>query len=466
LLGPLAKDRAAFVAIADAIVAAITQRRLPEGAKLPGSRTLADSLGMHRNTVVAAYQELEAQGWVATMPAKGTFVVTPPTVFTTSGASQARAAFSLPSGGAPSPFEDEIPSSKVIVLAGGTPDLALVPQQALARAYRHALKKRAHFDYGDGKGHPRLRAALATMLKETRGLGIDADDLLVTRGSQQALTLAARVLVRPGDHVAVEALGYPPAWRALRREGATLVPIAIDGDGLDIDALERVLKRTKLRALYLTPHHQYPTLATLSAPRRHRLLHLAERHGFAIIEDDYDHEFHYARRPVLPLASAGSASVIYIGTLSKILAPALRTGYVVAPRDVLRAMHHERLVLDRQGDQLLDAALATLFEEGEVQRHARRMRRIYAARRDKLISLLADNPRVRFDRPDGGMSLWVELLGNTDADHVAKAALKRGVWVAPASRFTLSGVSLPFLRIGYAANTERTLTDAVLRLQL
>src|SRR5207248_2972350 len=161
-------------------------------------------------------------------------------------------------------------------------------------------------------------AAIAKLLRQNRGIVASPDEILVTRGSQMAIALFARTVIRPGDAVAVEALGYRPAWAILERAGAKLVGIPVDGEGIDVAALEK----KNVRAVYVTPHHQYPTTAILSAPRRMRLLEIAKRSGMAILEDDYDHEFHYEGRPVLPLASADDAgSVVYVGTLSKILAP-------------------------------------------------------------------------------------------------------------------------------------------------
>ncbi len=223
--------------------------------------------------------------------------------------------------------------------------------------------------YSDPEGHPALRVAIASMLAATRALPISADDVFVTRGSQMALSLAARALVRHGDVVAVERIGYRPAWEAFRAAGAVVVPVAVDEHGLDIDALATLHARTPIRAVYLTPHHQYPTTVTLTASRRLKILALAARGRFAIVEDDYDHEFHYEGRPVLPLASADLArAVIYVGTLSKVLAPGLRLGYLVASPDVVRRIAALRSLLDIQGDFALEAAIASLIEEGEVQR--------------------------------------------------------------------------------------------------
>jgi GntR family transcriptional regulator/MocR family aminotransferase len=188
------------------------------------------------------------------------------------------------------------------------------------------------------------------MLCATRGLAATADSLVVTRGSQMGFDLAARALLSPGDAVAVEELGYSSVWASLKLAGARLLPIPLDAEGMRVDALEKIAAREKLRAIYLTPHHQYPTMVVLSPGRRLQLLDLARRNRIAILEDDYDHEFHYQGRPILPLASADQAGVvIYVGTLSKILAPGLRLGFVVAPEPLLaRVVQLRTLMEDRK----------------------------------------------------------------------------------------------------------------------
>jgi hypothetical protein len=204
-----------------------------------------------------------------------------------------------------------------------------------------------------------------------------------------ALDVCARALLRPGDRVAVEALGYRPAWDALRLAGAVLVPIAVDRDGLDIAALARAHARAPLRALYTTPHHQYPTTVTMSAGRRLALAALAARARLIVLEDDYDHEFHYDGHPVAPLAAADpTGQVIYIGTLSKVLAPGLRLGFAIAPPPVIAAMARWRSAMDRQGDLAMEAAVAELIGDGELERHVRKMRVLYQARRDALVAAL------------------------------------------------------------------------------
>jgi GntR family transcriptional regulator/MocR family aminotransferase len=303
------------------------------------------------------------------------------------------------------------------------------------------------------------------MLAAARGVACDEDTLLLARGSQMALDLTARALVRPGDLVAVEALGYRPAWMALSLAGARLEPIPVDERGMQMEALANLCQQERVRAVYLTPHHQYPTTVGLAAPRRLQLLELARTHSFAIIEDDYDNEFHYEGRPTLPLASADTSGVVvYIGTLSKILAPGLRLGFVAAPRPFIDTLANLRMLSDRQGDQTVECAVAEMIEDGEVQRHARRMRRIYQTRRDVLAESLRSKlgARIRFALPAGGMALWAEL--DLDADKLAVRALDKGVSFYPARRFSFDGKSRPFVRLGFAALSESELREAVRRL--
>jgi GntR family transcriptional regulator/MocR family aminotransferase len=246
------------------------------------------------------------------------------------------------------------------------------------------------------------------------------------------------------------------------------LPIPVDRDGLDVDALAKTCEQNKVRAVYVTPHHQYPTMATLTAGRRLALLELARKQRFAIIEDDYDHEFHYEGRPVLPLASVDRAGVvIYIGTLAKILAPGLRLGYVVAPRALLERLAANRFYVDRQGDYAVEAAVAKLIDDGEVQRHARRARRIYHARRDFLVTALrrAFAQVLYFETPPGGMAIWAKADAQVDVDGWCERAAKRGVVFSPAGHFSFDSKPRQELRLGFAALDETELADAVKRLR-
>ena len=465
-----------FLQIARALAADIQRGRLRAGDRLPGSRRLAADLRVHRNTVLAALAEMTAEGWLETAPGRGTFVTRTipdgrgrPFSHRLGVRSQmpARAAFALPEP--PAAYRQPVLPRGTLNLSHGAPDVRLVPARAIGRAYRRvvALRSADLLAYGDPEGHPALRAALASMLSSTRGLSVTAGDVFVTRGSQMALTLAARALIRPGDVVAVEQIGYRPAWEAFRAAGAAVVPVAVDGDGLDVGALERLAARTPLRAVYVTPHHQYPTTVTLKAARRLALLALARARRIAIIEDDYDYEFHYDGRPVLPLASADHAGlVVYIGTLSKILAAGLRIGYLVAPPALLRNVAAIRSLLDTQGDLATEAAIASLMEDGELQRHVARVRRVYANRREILAASLRRvfGDRIAFTLAPGGMALWVHLRMAVDFDAWAERSIRHGVSWYTGRRYAFDGQQKPFARLSFAWLNERELPEAVKRM--
>jgi len=470
-----------FVRIARAISAEIRRGRLPAHARLPGSRELARSLAVHRNTVLAAYRELVAEGWIEPRHGQGTFVspqlpaIKPPRAHKLP-ARATEPSFHRPPAlpfELPKPIEDALvlrpyPKSMLRML-GGTPDLRRLPVEALARAMRRALRRNPGLlSYADPAGHEPLRAALAGMLRITRGLVVEAGDLCVTRGSQMALALVAYALVRPGDTVVVEALGYRPAWLALRHAGATLAPIPVDEQGLCVAALAKLCEQQTVRAVYLTPHHQYPTTVPLAPGRRLQLLALAKQRRFAVIEDDYDHEFHYEGRPLLPLASADQAgTVVYVGTLSKVFAPGLRLGFVAAPQALLQEVIRRRYYMDRQGDHVLEAALTELIEDGELQRHTRRMRRLYQARRDLCVERLGVElaDELEFVVPNGGMALWARAARGIDVEAWFVRAEAAGVVFQSERHFTWDGRPGSHLRLGYAALNEAELAAAVRRLR-
>jgi GntR family transcriptional regulator/MocR family aminotransferase len=475
-----------FLRIARAISEDIRRGRLRAGDALPGSRTLATSLGVHRNTVLAAYRELVAEGWIASEEALGTFVSPQiPDVSPRRFSAQAavareiapRVGFDLgPARVSPLPPAAPlpVPANKSLdgplSLGGGIPDVRLVPAAELARAMRRVLKRRAIevLSYGDPAGPASLRTALASMVSATRGVAARAENVLVTRGSQMGIDLAARALVSPGDVIAVEALGYRPAWEALRASGARLVPLPVDAHGIDVEALEQLCVEQRVRGVYVTPHHQFPTTVTLAPARRLRLLEIAHERRLFVLEDDYDHEFHYEGRPVLPLASADvHGVVVYLGTLSKVLAPGLRIGFVVAPEPLATRLAAIRRVVDRQGDHLLENAVAELLEEGEIQRHIRRAKRIYAERRERLAGLLESRfgSVLSFRLPSGGTAIWTRVASDVSADTWASNAAELGLVLQPARLFAFDGKSRPFLRVGFAQHEDREVREAMRRME-
>ncbi len=512
---PAAGETALFVRIADAIARDVRRGVLRAGDRLPSTRALARDLEINRNTVVAAFDELIAQGWLETDGARGTRVasdlppITPlesvgpsirsstpraarspigtstPRATARSSSAHAAARSSSPRATARSssthaaartstpgfPLRDVALATTPFGTAPaefhvsiGVPDTRLVPHALIARAYRRALASRAareNLDYGSPYGTTRLRDAVAVYLRG-RGLAVGIDNVMITRGSQMAIDLAARAVLRPGDVAAVEELGYQPAWRALEEAGATLAAAPLDDAGVVVD---RIPKRA--RVLYTTPHHQYPTTVLLSSARRMALLAQARERSMAIIEDDYDHEFHFDGRPVPPLAAMDATNVIYVGTLSKILAPGLRLGFVAAHASVIDRLARLRAVVDRQGDHVLESAIAELVEDGDIARHARKMRRVYGERRDALATALERELAgvLTFALPAGGITLWARVAAGIDLDRWKQRALEAGVAVAFAKDFALDRVARPYLRLGFAHLSPRELSDVARRLR-
>jgi GntR family transcriptional regulator / MocR family aminotransferase len=454
-----------FLRIGKAITDAIKRGRLVAGDALPSTRALAEQLGVHRKTVVAAYRELAREGWLTTTPAVSTAVSQDLPLLDFAARARAvkkRAGFDLPLRLLPAPSAS--PRARLLLL-GGLPEIKLLPRAELARAYRRALLGaggRSLLDYGSPQGDEQLRAALAQMLKQSRGIAASPDVLNIVRGTQQGLYLAARALLEPGDCVAIEAYSHPAARGALQIAGVVLEPVPVDDAGLDVAALEALCQRRRIKAVYVTPHHQLPTTVTLSAARRLALLALARRRRFMILEDDYDYEFQYEGRPVLPLAYADrDGVVVYFGSLSKILAPGLRIGFVVSTPDVAQRITHYRALLDYQGDRVVERAVADLINSGELERHARRIRRVYRARRDILAQALSRHlPELQFTTPHGGLAIWARALG-FDTDAWAQRALQESVSFQTASKFACGHVPLDFVRLGFAACTEPQLVEAV-----
>jgi GntR family transcriptional regulator/MocR family aminotransferase len=234
-----------------------------------------------------------------------------------------------------------------------------------------------------------------------------------------------------------------------------------------VDVLAARLQAHPIRAVYLTPHHQFPTTVTMGAARRLRLLELARRHRLAVIEDDYDNEFHFEGRPVLPLAGDDpGGSVIYLGTLSKILAPGLRLGFIAGPRPLVEALAARRSATDGQGDHILQRAAADLLDSGLLQRHARKMRRVYLARRGALAAALERHlgSVVSFELPPGGMSLWLQVDPAVDLEAWADRAQRLGVDLYTGRRFDFHRQARANLRLGFSSLNEGELEEAVRRL--
>jgi GntR family transcriptional regulator / MocR family aminotransferase len=470
------------------IRAAILDGTLAAGDRLPATRELALSLGVARNTVARAYEDLLAGGYLEGRVGSGTFVSAgigaPPGA---TGAPRAagegrlrRAAAAAGSGGSPAPtarWHGELPAHVSIDLRPGTSDWDAFPRRLWLRLLGRALRTNAAElrRYGEPGGHFPLREAIARHLAVSRGVAADAGQVVIVNGSQQALDLVARLRLRPGDTVGVEDPGYPDARRVLAGPAARLLFIPVDEEGIDVRALEMKTRAGPVpRLVYVTPSHQYPTGAVLSLPRRLALLSWAARRDALIVEDDYDSEFHAPGHVVESLQGLDrSRRVIYIGTFSTVLFPPLRVGYVVLPPEMVAAFVRTKWLADRQTPTLEQLALTAFLQEGHFERHLRRMRRLVSARREAMQSAIEANlgTMMAASGSSTGMHVMVRVtvprFGTSSAElekRVQAAAAERGVAIAPAGPCFARPPRSPSFVLGYAAVSEEMIFDGTRKL--
>jgi GntR family transcriptional regulator/MocR family aminotransferase len=458
---------------------AILAGRIRPGGRLPSTRALAEDLGASRNTVLAAFGQLLAEGYVEGRVGAGTTVA--PTLPETLLRARPEA------GGVRRPGRRPRLSRRGAALVGaraalgrgagparpfrpGLPGLEFFPFELWTRlvARRWRRVPRQLLDYGDPAGYAPLREAIAGYLREARAVRCEAAQVIVVTGAQQAVDLAARVLLDPGDTAWVEDPGYPGARGALVAAGIRPAPVPVDADGLAVRRGARVAPGARL--VYVTPSHQYPLGLTMTLPRRLALLEWAARSGAWILEDDYDSEYRYAGRPLAALQGLDPAGrVIYAGTFSKVLFPSLRLGYLVVPADLVDAFVAARALADRHSPSVTQAALADFIDGGHFARHIRRTRALYAERQAALVQAVGRtlDGELEVTPAHAGMHLVGWLPRGVDDRRASRAALAHEVDAPPLSGFRARparGGERGGLMLGYAAYTPREIDDACLRL--
>jgi GntR family transcriptional regulator/MocR family aminotransferase len=431
--------------VEDELRDAIRSGRLPSGTRLPSTRALAADLGVTRGLVVAAYDQLLAEGYVVAVPGSGTVVSdTAPAPATTAPASA-------------------VASTTRFDFRPGLPDLELFPRAAWGRAARVALATLPTPDLGyiDPRGLPALRAALADYLGRVRGVSTHPDQVVLCDGFTHGFSLLAPVLAAAGhEDVAVEDPGHHTPREQLEAVGARVHPVEVDDGGLVVSRL----RDTSARAVVLTPAHQYPTGAVLSARRRTELAAWARHVDGYIVEDDYDAEYRYDRHPIGAIQGVAPERVIYAGTLSKSLAPGLRLGWLVLPPELVAPVVAARRLSGIAGSSLLQATFHRFLGQGDLDRHLRRTRRIYRHRRDGLLAALARHlPDARPDGVAAGLHVLVSLPAGTDEHRVVTAATAAGVAVEPLSQSRLRRrAGQPAgLVLGYGSLTPTAADDGV-----
>jgi GntR family transcriptional regulator/MocR family aminotransferase len=448
---------------------------------MPSTRSLAEELRISRIPVLNAYEQLRTEGYFESMVGAGTRVATSLIAETlkakvrrvkrrdgnTQRVSAPRrlsargAALSLPG------VEPSLP--KLGAFRVNLPALDQFPSGAWSKlVIRHARKVRTGLlAYGDVMGYPPLREAIAEYLGMVRAVRCDASQILITTGSQQGLQIAAQVLLDQDESVCVEEPGYPGARLAFVSAGARVVPIAVNAEGLMVDQILR--KAPDARAVYITPSHQYPLGMTMSATQRLRLLDWASRFGGWIIEDDYDSEYRFSSRPIGSLQGMDNdARVIYVGTFSKVLFPALRLGYMVIPKDLVTAFAGALGAVGIFSSPLFQTVLTDFIREGHFARHIRRMRALYQERRRVLVEALRSQlgDALEIVGAEAGMHLTTFLAPGMADVELTRRASSRGISTMPLSVCYMNSPGRSGLILGYGGASEAHIRDGVRKLKL
>lgn len=443
------------------LVSKLRSGALRSGDYLPSTRDLSKLYKCHRFTVMNVYQDLSAEGWISSIERSGYLVSEKIPITSSQGAKKkilkndlSKIANSIPN------FELERTRYR-LEFWGGQPDLRLFPNDEFRRVLSSALRraKPDHLNYGLTDGLPSCLREVSGYLRKSRNL-LDKE-LLMTNGSQEALLLIFQAFAKPGDKIAIERKGYPPAWKLFECLGAKLIPIEVDAEGLDTNDLKEKMKKHDIKMIYVTPLHQYPTTVTMSPRRRQSLIQIAEQNLIPILEDDYDHEFHYIGPPPAPLSTETNMA-IYVCSFSKVLFPGARLGVIACDRKISKNLSYQKYLVSRQTDCLIQIGLSAWIKDGGFEKHLRKMRRIYESRyyfMEEQLQKLKTISEINWLSPTGGMSIWVNLA--KDSKKIADLAKKKGVFFQHESAMDYLESSGTHLRLGFAGVNEREISEGI-----
>ncbi|SNZ01781.1 PLP-dependent aminotransferase family protein [Flagellimonas pacifica] len=470
-------SQALYLQLSNQIIQYIKNQTLAPNTKLPGSRILAEQLNVHRKTIVACYEELLLQGWVESIPKKGTFVLGSLPILHRQKLKDS-AIFDLKENAGFCFYKNSILPEKstkrnpdFMCFNDGISDSRLTPIDEIARTYRRISAKKMiveHLSYVSTYGNQTLREVLTDYLNATRGLHTTKENVLITRGSQMGIWLSSQLLLKKDDVIVVGNTNYESADSTFRYQEAKIERVPVDEDGIVTSDIEMLCKRKKIKAVYVTSHHHHPTTVTLSAKRRIHLLNLSRKYNFAIIEDDYDYDFNYNHAPILPLASHDlHGNVIYIGSVCKTVAPVYRIGYLIASKAFVDEASKLRGFMDRQGDALLELTFASFIKSGDLDRHIRKVMKIYKQRRDLFCKLLKDELGgfFQFETPKGGMAVWTKLNSNYSWAAISEAARKYRLEIGDWRRYDAAKLGHNSIRIGFASYNEEEIYELINRLK-
>lgn len=463
-----------YLKIAYALRKAIESGTVIPGEQLPSARSLAEQLSVNRHTIMAAYNELIAQGWVETKQRQG-YRVTQILPIYCSSQNIANHEYTTDKHCWRIIKSDLEQSSRpaheyAFNFAGGNPDIELFPFNEFRGFINEALNRPAikELNYGENNGYGRFIEEVGTYLRRVRT--ITDKEIIVVNGTQEALYILSQILIKSGDKVAVENLGYRPAWAALRNAGAELIGINQTEQGIDVEEFEYLIQQQQIRLLYLTPLHQYPTTTTLSTEKRVKIYQLAQQYNIPIIEDDYDHEYHYNSQPLPPMAANDPAGlVIYLSSFSKIMFPGIRLGIIAVDKDLAHHIVSYRTLMNHKANVLQQDAISRWMRDGGFERHLRKTTRRYQKRRECMVAVLNafidEGIKIKFTIPKGGMALWVDV--GKRAKEIAELARSKGIFLLAENAFHLhqDNDENKFIRLGFAGQNEEKITQGLMLLK-
>ena len=468
--------------IYEAIRRAILSGKLISGTRLPASRILAKQLSVSRITVVNAFEQLLAEGYLEGKTGAGTFVASkiPEDLLQISQTeSKNQASKFLPEVVKFSAFAERLnetnskisrfqSSSNSVPFKNGLTAVSEFPfdiwEKIAVRVYRQSRYKIS--GYGEAAGYRPLREAVAAHFAASRGVNCDIEQIFITNGAQQALDLIGRILLETGDKVWIEDPCYQEALGIFRSNGAQIIPVAVDAEGFDLERATRQSDAAKL--VYITPSHQYPTGVTMSLARRLSLLEWARKNNSWIVEDDYNSEFRYAGRPLASLQNLDKTErVIYVGTFSKTIFPALRLGCLIVPKNLIKIFTAARALSDCHSPIFEQAILADFIAEGHFARHLRRMRTLYENRQNVLVEEAEKNLSglLKVSKAQSGMHLIGWLAEGLNEVKAAESAAENGLNVTPLSSYCIENNLPPGIILGYTGFDEKQIRQGIGKLK-
>ena len=469
-----------YLQITFSFIKAIQLGLLPEGTKLPGTRILCKLIKINRNTLIKAFHELEAQGFIEIFPSRGVFVLSSQKHDKNAGvlnsprkivSSQANELSFVRSALLENPTEiSDLP----LQFNDGMPDQSLMLYDTLARLYVSKLKHHNPKNNNSQLIHVNFKKQLSNFLNLSRNLRISAENLFSTNSHEICLYLIFKILISPRDKVVVAAPSYYLSNMTISDSGAEIISVPVDEDGIKIESLRQICAGQQIKILYLTSVYHYPTTVSLSAKRRIQLLELAEEFGLIIVEDDYEFDFHFDNNPVLPLAALNTNSnVIYVGSLARSLPAGFGYGFVSAPESFIIELEKHHKILSAGVDNIREQVLTSWIENGEIHRVLKKSKKIYRQRRDWFAGLLTEQlaAHIKFITPSRGLAFWIEWADHPNLAKLKKKCAENGLFLPKTSLYqnrNLTATRLGFGNFDYAemkaainilANSIKTLNN-------